>query len=183
MSGVVASNIRIYNATPAQDEKIRRAIRLIMAVVNGPKFKDEVIKFGYERRYSKGFFWNKKYYTEWVEHFTSTTESNQEVYDRIMTGETEDDESNDVEFDFGVNVLQGSHGGVIGYTTPGSDRTNTYAWVIRDYADYELAGHFFHEYVHRAHYDHANASDHNSAPYALGYIMERLAKELLQQAA
>lgn len=176
---MIKVSLKIFNAkTMRQEEKTKDAVSLIERVVNSDAFRDAVLKYGYERHYSKGWLWSKKWYTEWVDGFTSTKETPAQVYARIMSGITQDESTPDQELDFRVEVLNGGNGRVIGYTSHPYDRTYTYAWVFNDYSIAELAGHLAHEYFHRVHYSHSSASDHNSVPYAVGYIVEKIGKQM-----
>ena len=167
----------VWNANQQESDKIKAAGALIEKVVNSDIFKQKILSFGYESHACTGFWKWKKCTTTWEEGFTTTDKTNQQVYDIIMAGKTQDENTTpDGIIDLRINILDGGGGKVIGYTTPGSDRTNTYRWVISDYTPAELAGHFFHEYLHRCGFDHASAKDHLSVPYACGYIMEDLAK-------
>lgn len=166
--------VNVENATLVQYDKINKACGIIEKVVNSPEFKKIVLENSYTVRKCKGVLWWKKCTTSLVPGFTDSDETTKEIYDRIMSGCTDDDPKIDGTIDIRITVLKGTQGNVIGYTYPGADRTNTYAWVISEYTAAELAGHFFHEYLHRCHYEHFSATDYSSVPYELGNEMERL---------
>jgi len=43
-----------------------------------------------------------------------------------------------------------------------------------------VAGNLAHEWTHKIGFDHKSAAEHDSAPYAIGYIVDELAAKVLK---
>lgn len=103
-----------------------------------------------------------------VTKFSSTSETNEQVYNKLMSRETAVIKQ---------DIVYCRNPNVIGYED-GTDVTKICeGWD--DYLDVAgVVGNIAHEYCHSLGYHHSSASDHNSVPYRVGTIAETLARKL-----
>jgi hypothetical protein len=158
--------------------KLQDACVLIEKGVNSNIFSEKVKNFSYTITKCTGYFRWKKCYTEKVNGFTSTNDSVDLILSNILSGKTQDELGpvSDGVMNIRVGVIPKTNrfSKVIGYTSPGESKTYVYRPNFNAMTNKDLAGHLFHEYIHRVGYDHSSASDLNSAPYAIGYILENI---------
>lgn len=101
-----------------------------------------------------------------------------EVYNLIMTGAEKLSPEADYEVDIWVEAYH-SNNNVVGWTTPKVVWTYLNRKFFSFYSYAEVACNAFHEWLHKLGFGHVNAKDHNSVPYALGYLVEAMIKELI----
>jgi hypothetical protein len=109
--------------------------------------------------------------------------TNEQIYSKLMEGnELLGGQSTLGEMNFDLERYSKWWSKVIGYTSPGVDN-----WIEvngKFYANYQpdsIAGNLTHEWIHLNGFYHDSARDHDSVPYAVGYIMEALATKYLKQ--
>lgn len=104
--------------------------------------------------------------------------TNLQIYQKIMSGAEDLSPEHDGEIDVHV-VIYHKHNKVVGYTYPSTVKT----WLNRKFFskyDYsEVACNLFHEWLHKLGFGHVSATDYGSVPYALGYLVEEMIKELI----
>lgn len=115
---------------------------------------------------------NSLEWKNWVlaQKFTTTNKTASQIYDHIMTGEEVLQKGVDYEMDAEIEMYY-TKNNIVGYTYSNVNKTWVNRYVTKDYSEEEIAGNFMHEWIHKMGYGHSSASDHSSAPYALGYGM------------
>jgi hypothetical protein len=105
--------------------------------------------------------------------------TNVQVYELIMSGaETLGTDGADHEIDLYLEMYS-ARGKVVGYTRPDTIKE----WLNRNFFSGfgypEICDNAFHEWLHKLGFDHISAKDYDSVPYALGYLVEQMVKELM----
>lgn len=159
---VVGEQLTGFNS--AAKTKVTRAFKLIEQVVNSEEFKSRVLNF----KNSRG-----------VRAFASNNGmSNEEIYETFMAGRETLLQDTPGEMNFYLKIYNAWWSRVIGYT---SEQTNTISmnWKYhKNYTAANMSGNLVHEWVHKLGFDHSSAGEHDSAPYAIGYIVEEMAKKI-----
>jgi hypothetical protein len=158
-------------------EKIMDAAKILEGVFNSPQFKEKVLDFSY-KNYT-GALWWKKYFT--VDGFYQSKMTNQQVYDKIMSGAEVLHPGADNEADITMVIDPRTNSRVIGYTYPGDKRQYLYINWARSMTAIEIASNMAHEWTHKLGFEHdykATRLRPYSVPYGIGYIVEKLASEV-----
>lgn len=158
------TNLSLVNFNQDQEYKVREAADLIKKVVASQEFKDAILNYTYKGQ--KSFINNGGF-------------SNTQIYQKILNAaETLLPVKNntiDVELELYFNA-----GSTIGYTYPNTRRIWMNTKYFDRYTPVQVADNLTHEWLHKLGFDHASGwsedRDH-SVPYAVGYLMERLAKQ------
>lgn len=157
----------LQNFNYEEMEKVMAAADLIRAVVASPEFRDEVINHTFNG--VKMFVDNQGL-------------SNQAIYQIILEGaeRLKPDRNNSMDVKL---QLYYEDTNIIGYTYV----TSEYIWLNRKYFSYytpaQVSGNLFHEWLHKLGFMHSYEYTEErkySVPYAIGYIMARLAKTHMQ---
>jgi hypothetical protein len=155
----------MVNFSPAQEEKVRKAVLIIKKVIQSNEFKDRVLNYSYKG--GKTFF-------------ESQGLSNKEVYQKILEGSekmgnTARNNTMDVELE-----LYHQKTTTIGYTYPNTVRIWMNTKYFNKYTPIKVADNLMHEWMHKLGFTHATTwskdRDH-SVPYAIGYLIEELANK------
>lgn len=145
--------------------KLRKAFELLEAVVNSDEFKDRIINF----KNSKGertFASNKGL-------------TNEQIYQIFMEGRETLQQNTPGEMNFFLRLYNRPWSRVIGYTTGDTNVININWKFFRNFRPNEVAGNLAHEWTHKIGFDHKSAAEHDSAPYAIGYIVEEMGRNYL----
>lgn len=145
-------------------EKLNAAFSVLEQVVNSEEFKERVINF----KNSKGeraFASNKGL-------------SNEEVYEQFMAGLETLQPDTYGEMNFFLRLYNRPWSRVIGYTNPTTNVINVNWKFFKNYRPHQVASNLAHEWVHKIGFDHKSAKEHDSAPYAIGYIVGEMAERL-----
>jgi hypothetical protein len=166
---VVGGNLSGFPKSGVERQKVLDSFSIIEAVINSNEFKERVINF----KSSDG----KRSYS------SNRGMSNEQVYEYLMRGqELVGGENNLGEMNFDVRRYYRGWSKVIGYTSPG--KSNTISVNGRFYSRYsitQISSNLVHEWIHLNGFLHDSAKDHDSVPYAIGYIAEELAEKYLSQ--
>jgi hypothetical protein len=146
--------VSLTGFTDSETKRHRSAATLTEIVVNSAEFKKRVL----------------------AKKFTTTKKTSQEIYDHLMTGEEVLQKGVDYEMDIEVEMYNKKNN-VVGYTYPNVTKTWLNRYVTSKYDESGIAGNLVHEWLHKLGYGHASASDHNSVPYAVGYIVRDMVQE------
>jgi hypothetical protein len=175
----MATKVRIdaKGFTDKQLDKLNRAGELLERVINSQVFQDEVLNFSYQ--YYTGALWWKSWHTSNAFRWNNG-DSNAEVLKKFLDGkELKTEKDNEIDVLITIEVMDS---GVLGYTNPDTLKT----WISKAFFNeaelHEIAGNLAHEYCHKRGYDHEfnpTALRDYTVPYAVGYITDRVAKELL----
>lgn len=159
------TNLSFTNFTSSQEEKVRRAAALVRKVIASRAFKDAVLahKFNGEKTFAN-----------------NNGLTNLQVYNKILWGSEVLYPTLNMAMDVELEVYF-ENSNTIGYTYPDTTRI----WMNKKYLDgftpVEVADNLFHEWVHKLGFTHdvaATPSRPYSVPYALGYLVKRLANSI-----
>lgn len=145
-------------------EKLKQAFKLLEEVLNSSEFKDRVINFKNgqgERRYASnnGF-------------------TNEQIYQIFMEGREILLNNTPGEMNLFLKLYNNPLSNVIGYTTPTSNVININNKFFRNYRVQDVAANLTHEWLHKLGFDHQSAREHDSVPYAIGYMIRDMVKKL-----
>jgi hypothetical protein len=165
---VVPGTLYGFKKYPKELALIQKSFPIMEAVVNSEEFKRLVI--GYRGSDGKGYTSNRGM-------------SNEQVYTFLMKGkELIGGDSTLGEMNFNVERYSRWWSKVIAYTSPGN-----HDWIMvngKFYSKFDeiaIASNLVHEWTHLTGFLHDSARDHDSVPYAVGYIVEKLAEKYLEQ--
>jgi hypothetical protein len=145
-------------------KKLNAAFNLLERVMNSEEFKDRVLNF----KNSKG-----------ERAFASNDGlSNEEIYEQVMEGRETLRPNTPGEMNFDLKLYSRWWSKVIGYTTPTTNLININNKFFKNFEPHEVAANLAHEWMHKIGFDHLSAAEHDSAPYAIGYIVEEMAAKL-----
>ncbi|MFP5386003.1 MAG: hypothetical protein ACLGHN_07980 [Bacteriovoracia bacterium] len=146
--------------------KLEMAFRALEIAVNSREFKDRVINFRNSRG-ERRFASNKGY-------------SNEEIYELFMEGREILQPGTPGEMNFHLKLYYRPWSRVIGYTSGDTNLIHINWKFFKNYEPHEVASNLAHEWTHKMGFDHASAKEHDSAPYAIGYIVGDIASGLLK---
>lgn len=157
--------MKITGFDHASRTKLDLAFKALENVVNSEEFKNRVINF----KNTKG-----------QRSFASNNgQTNEEIYAAFMEGNETLQPNTPNEMNFFLSLYFKRFSRVIGYTTPYTNQININWKFFRNYAPADVAGNLAHEWIHKIGYDHTSAAEHDSVPYAIGYIVEEMAGRYL----
>lgn len=143
------------------------AMDLVEIVVNSEAFKEKVV--GYIN--STG---NRNY-------TRNDGLSNEQVYLKLMEGKEVLDQTTPGEMNLYIQQYNRWWSKVIGYTKIGTSKWMWVNWKFyKNFDASEMASNIVHEWIHLMGFYHDSANDHDSVPYAIGYITRTLAAQYLQ---
>jgi hypothetical protein len=145
--------------------KLEEAFRVLEAAVNTEEFKERVLNFK-NKKGERAFASNRGL-------------SNEEIYDRFMEGRETLQPETAGEMNFYLKLYDRPWSRVIGWTTADTNTININWRFFRNYTPADVAANLAHEWTHKIGFDHRSAKEHDSAPYAIGYIAGDIAKKLL----
>lgn len=166
---VRAGKIKGFESYQSELAKMKEAFSLIETVINSNEFKEKVINYvGKDGKRS---------------YIRSNGLTNEQVYEAIMAGkELIGGEQTPGEMNFDVTRYMKFWSKVIGYTEPGKSNTMyVHGKFYKKFSPAEISGNITHEWLHLCGFYHGSAADHDSVPYAVGYIMRDLTKKLQKQ--
>lgn len=158
-----------FTKYPAELKRMQEAFEIIETVINSNEFKEKVINFI-----------NKKGARSYVR---SNGLTNEGVYEAIMTGnELIGGAQTPGAMNFNVSRYMKFWSKVIGYTNPGKSNTMyVNGKFYKKFSAAEITSNVTHEWLHLCGFYHGSAAEHDSVPYAVGYIMRDLALKLEAQ--
>lgn len=163
--------------TPDEMVKLSKAASLLESILNSDIFKGEVRAHGY---YAKEHWWSK---SKWVNAFRmSKGLSTNGVYLTIMRGSEVLSPEGDNEADIQLTIDRRDAGDVLGYTYSSTAMQWIYASFFGRATTADIAANLAHEYCHKLGFDHEfnrTADRQYTVPYGVGYIVKRLAVEVL----
>lgn len=144
------------------------AINLVEIIVNSQTFKERVI--GYIN-------------SNQVRSYTRNEGlTNEEIYLRLMEGREVLDQNTPGEMNLYIQQYNRWWSKVIGYTKIGQSKWMWVNWKFYKYFEAsEMASNIVHEWLHLIGFYHDSASDHDSVPYAVGYITRELVQQYLRE--
>jgi hypothetical protein len=166
-----ATNVKIVNASTSQKQKLLDAQAHVRRVVASDEFRDSVLNHTYSGK--KTFNYNNGM-------------TNEEIYEAILDGAEALSPSKNNAMDLEVELYYNRWTSTVGYTYETTKRIFQNTKFFNSYTSEEVAGNLFHEWLHKLGFDHQSSystSRDYTVPYALGYLMEKLAKQDLGQAS
>lgn len=175
---VSPDTVPVYYLTVKQEEikgftganltKLKSALTILEKVVNSEEFKERVINFK-NKDGERAFASNKDM-------------TNEEIYEHFMEGREDLQHDTPYEMNYFLRLYKSPWynpwSKVIGYTTPDSNVINMNQKYFSSFKTWDVAGNLAHEWTHKIGFDHKSASEHDSAPYAIGYIVRELAEKM-----
>ncbi len=158
---------QLSNASPLDEDRIARAKKLMVEVVNDPKFRTKILSMTYPDR------------GEQVPGFTQTGHSRELVLSTILAGKENYPGTAGV-IDLHLNIYYEASD-TVGYTNPWEAIIHLNRYFHQDYTAAESAGNLFHEWLHKIGYTHSrryNRYRPHSVPYKLGYLVAEMAAVL-----
>lgn len=140
-----------------QIEKHRTAQKMLETVVNSWEFRQELLALALS---STGGMTNAK------------------IYNVIINGAEILSPEIDNEADIFVNAYK-KRGAVVGYTYESTEKTWLNLKFFNTFNYSEIAGNLFHEWLHKLGFGHSSANEHSSVPYAVGYLVKKLVKHIM----
>jgi len=169
-TGKLSVDVYMRNFTSSDQDKVNKAIIILEKVMNSNEFKQRVLNFKFK---GKKQFHNNNGMT------------NEEIYNHLMTGaENLMPESVGVmNFDLSLYRSKNPWSKVKGYTTADSMQIfiNKKFFRLSSWTPLDVAGNMAHEWVHKMGFGHDyrdNIDRPSSVPYAIGYMLIDIAKEM-----
>lgn len=163
---LVVRGMEIKGFNEASQEKLKLAFRALEIAVNSDEFRDRVINFK-NTQGERSFASNKGM-------------TNEEIYEHFMEGREDLQPETAGEMNFYLKQYYRPWSRVIGWTTPTTNVININWKFFKNYQPHEVASNLAHEWTHKMGFGHKSAKEHDSAPYAIGYIVGDIAKRVLK---
>lgn len=148
----------LKNFSEKERQKFSLAMKELERVVSSPAFKEAILAHNFDDQ--------------------TNGKTNQELYDDFMNGSDKFNQMNDRDMDVHLTMFY-SWKSTIGYTYP----STWWTWINRKFfkrfGSDEIAMNVTHEDRHNDGYDHRSARDHDSVPYAFGYIVRDLIRGIV----
>jgi hypothetical protein len=158
------AQIHLVNFPQEQEAKVQKAVALIKKVVTSEEFKTRVLEHTVD---------GKKTYVD------NNGLTNEQIYQMILDGSETLIPGKNGRMDVELELYQQSTN-TIGYTYPNTTRIWVNTKYFNKYTPVQVADNLFHEWVHKLGFDHDikySKLRNYSVPYALGYLVEELAKK------
>ncbi len=146
-------------------DKINAAMRILEEVVNSEEFKSRVINF-VNTNGDREFASNKKL-------------TNEEIYAQFMEGRETLQPNTPNEMNYFLKLYNKPWSRVIGYTDASINVININLKYFKTNTASDVAANLAHEWTHKIGFTHKSAAEHDSAPYAIGYIVGDIARARL----
>lgn len=159
--------MQIKGFSDSGEEKIKEAFRILELAANTEEFKDRVINFVNDKG-ERQFASNNGY-------------TNEEIYQIFMDGRETLQPETPGEMNFYLKQYYRPWSRVIGYTTGDTNVININYKFFKNYQPYDVAANLAHEWTHKIGFDHKSAQEHDSAPYAIGYILGDIAERIYKE--
>lgn len=156
-----------FGFSRSQDEKVQRAAQLIRRIVASEEFKQKVLNYTFQ---------GKKQFND------NAGLSNRQIYQKILEGsEKMTGLGKNSTMDLELELYTDHESNTIGYTYPNIVRVFMNRKYFNKFRPYEVADNMMHEWLHKIGFDHevkVTPERRHSVPYAIGYIVKAMAKEL-----
>lgn len=159
-------NLKINNFDAAQEDKVLEAADLIKKVVATEEFKDAILNFTYN---------GKKAFSD------NDGLSNAEIYKKILEGSERLQPGADNEMDLSLEIFTRSDD-TVGYTFPNELRVWMNSKFLNKNTPAKVTTNMMHEWLHKLGFKHDSAKTAKrpySVPYAVGYLVARIAQKLI----
>lgn len=147
-------------------KKMEKAFEALEKVVNSKEFKNRVINFKNDTG---------------VRSFASNQGlSNEKIYSIFMSGREILQQDTPHEMNFFLKLYYKRYSKVIGWTNGDINTININWKFFKNFKPNDVAGNLAHEWTHKIGFDHRSAAEHDSAPYAIGYIVREMGERYLK---
>ena len=147
-------------------KKLEQALEIVEKVVNSEEFKNRVLNFE-NRNGERAFASNNKL-------------TNEEIYSTFMDGRETLQQNTPGEMNYFLSLYHKRFSKVIGWTNPSINTINVNWKFFKNFKPSDVAGNLVHEWVHKIGFGHKSAAEHDSAPYAIGYIAREMGERYLK---
>jgi hypothetical protein len=157
-------NIKLQNFNASQEDKILAAAELIRRVVASEEFKNAILKHRYQGK--RQFVDNKGL-------------SNRQIYKKILEGSEMLKKKVDNQMDLNLTIYRAQNN-VVGYTYPNTMRIWMNSKFLNQNTAAKVTTNMMHEWLHKLGFDHDRSPTKRrpySVPYAVGYLVAKLAKK------
>lgn len=161
---VKAMDVKGFDA--ASTEKLEKAFAVLEQVVNSEEFKNRVVNF--VNTQGKNEFKSNKGLT------------NQQIYSFFMDGRETLQQNTPNEMNFFLSLYYKRYSKVIGWTNGDINTININWKFFKGFKPSDVAGNLAHEWTHKLGFGHKSAAEHDSAPYAIGYIVREMSERVLK---
>lgn len=160
---LIVRPMQIEGFEGASLEKLEKSFELLERVVNSEEFRKRIINF----KNSKG---ERKF-------ASNNGLSNEQIYANFMDGRETLQPHTHGEMNFFLELYHRPWSKVIGWTN-GDINTIHVNWkFFKNFKPWDVAGNLAHEWTHKLGFGHTSAKEHDSAPYAIGYIVRELGEK------
>lgn len=160
------TNLMLVNFSAVDQDKITQAAELIKKVVSSEEFRHGILNHTYN---------GKKTFVD------NGGLSNSQIYHRFLAGAEKLTPSGNNALDAELE-LYFEASTVVGYTNPTTRRIWMNTKYFNNYSTAQVAGNLIHEWMHKLGFGHSLSNTPSrpySVPYAVGYLMSKLAKQNL----
>lgn len=157
------TNLLLVNFNATQQDKIIDAAERIKEVVGSLEFKEAILNHSYQ---------GKKTFVD------NGGLTNLQIYYRLLQGAEQLSPAKNNAVDAELELYYDGSATTVGYTTPNTKRIWMNTKFFNNFTPAQVAGNLTHEWLHKLGFGHAassNSSRPYSVPYAIGYIMKKLA--------
>lgn len=158
--------MKIEGFDAASLEKMENALELVEKVVNSEEFKNRVINFKNDAG-QRAFASNNNM-------------TNEQIYATFMAGRETLQQDTPGEMNFFLKLYYKRWSKVIGWTNGDINTININWKFFKNFQISDVAGNLAHEWTHKIGFGHKSAAEHDSAPYAIGYIVRELGAKVLK---
>lgn len=146
-------------------DKLHKAFEVLETVVNSETFKEQVLNFK-NKKGERKFASNNGF-------------SNEQIFAMFMDGRELLQPNTPNEMNFFLKLYNRSWSKVIGWTNGKINTININWKFFKTFSPDDVAGNLAHEWTHKIGFDHTSAAEHDSVPYAIGYIVRDLSIKVL----
>ena len=161
---VKAMDIKGFDS--ASTEKLEKAFEVMEKVVNTEEFKNKIINF-VNSQGNNQFASNRGL-------------SNEQIFTQFMDGRETLQSNTPGEMNFYLKLYYKRFSKVIGWTNGDINTININWKFFKGFKPSDVAGNLAHEWTHKLGFGHKSAAEHDSAPYAIGYIVREMSERVLK---
>jgi hypothetical protein len=147
-------------------KKLEKAFEVVEKVVNSEEFKNRILNFENSKK-ERAFASNEGL-------------TNEQIFAIFMDGRENLQQETPGEMNYFVSLYNKRFSKVIGWTNPTINTININWKFFKNFKPNEVAGNLVHEWVHKIGFGHKSAAEHDSAPYAIGYIAREMGARYLK---
>lgn len=163
-------NAEMFGFSEKQEQKIHQTSELIRQIIVSKEFKKRVLNYTYN---------GKKKFVD------SEGLSNYQIYKRILEGrEMLSRLGKNRAMDLEIELYTDMDSNTIGYTYPNIVRIFMNTKYFNRFRPHQVADNMMHEWLHKLGFGHdaeATPERRHSVPYAVGYIVRDLARQISSQ--